>query len=64
MTVLCWQQLEGLNACIPYGGSKLGIGRTLTTESLAVFMLQEVCHKNGLYNGTNPSHCAYYKGQF
>ena len=56
MSVLRWQQLEGLNTCLPYGGSKLGIRRTLTTESLAVFMpfhVQEVCHKNGLYIGNN-----------
>ena len=56
MSVLRWQQLEGLNTCLPYGGTKLNIRRTLTTESLAVFMpfhVQEVCHKNGLYIGNN-----------
>ena len=56
MSVLRWQQLEGLNTCLPYGGAKLNIRRTLTTESLAVFMpfhVQEVYHKKGLYLGNN-----------
>ena len=56
LAVLRWQQLEGLKTCLPYGGTKLTIRRTLTTESLAVFMpfrAQEVCHKNGLYLGNN-----------
>ena len=56
MSVLRWQQLEGLNTCLPYGGTKLNIRRTLTTESLAVFMpfrVQEVCHDHGIYLGNN-----------
>ena len=56
LAVLRWQQLEGLNTCLPYGRAKLGIRRTLTTESLAVFMpfrVQEICHKNGIYLGNN-----------
>ena len=56
MSILRWQQLEGLNTCLPYGGTKLRIRRTLTTESLAVFMpfrVQEVCHKQGIYLGNN-----------
>lgn len=56
MAVLRWQQLEGLNTCLPYGGTKLRIRRTLTTESLAVFMpfrVQEVCHNGGIYLGNN-----------
>ena len=56
LSILRWQQLEGLNTCLPYGGTKLNIRRTLTTESLAVFMpfhVQEICHKNGLYIGNN-----------
>ena len=56
LAILRWQQLEGLNTCLPYGGAKLGIRRTLTTESLAVFMpfrVQEICHKNGIYLGNN-----------
>lgn len=56
LAVLRWQQLEGLNTCLPYGSSKLSIRRTLTTESLAVFMpfrVQDVCHKKGVYLGNN-----------
>ena len=56
MSILRWQQLEGLNTCLPYGGTKLRIRRTLTTESLAVFMpfrVQEICHKQGIYLGNN-----------
>lgn len=56
VSVLRWQQLEGLNTCLPYGGTFLDIRRTLTTESLAVFMpfrVQEVTHKNGIYLGNN-----------
>ena len=56
MAVLRWQQLEGLNTALPYGGTKLRIRRTLTTESLAAFMpfrVQEVCHKKGIYLGNN-----------
>ena len=56
LAILRWQQLEGLKTCLPYGGTKLTIRRTLTTESLAVFMpfrAQEVCHEKGLYLGNN-----------
>ena len=56
MSILRWQQLEGLNTALPYGGTKLRIRRTLTTESLAAFMpfrVQEVCHKKGIYLGNN-----------
>ena len=56
MNILRWQQLEGLNTVLPYGTPKLSIRRTLTTESLAVFMpfrVQEVCHKNGVYFANN-----------
>ena len=56
LNVLRWQQIEGLNTVLPYGPPKLTIRRTLTTESLAVFMpfrVQEVCHSNGVYFGNN-----------
>ncbi len=56
LAVLRWQQLEGLNTVLPYGGTKLNIRRTLTTEALAVLMpfrVQEVCHKKGVYLGNN-----------
>lgn len=56
LSILRWQQLEGLNTALPFGGTKIEIRRTLTTESLAVLMpfrVQEVCHKNGIYLGNN-----------
>ena len=56
LNILRWQQLEGLNTVLPYGAPKLGIRRTLTTESLAVFMpfrVQEVCHTGGIYYANN-----------
>lgn len=54
--VLKFQQMEGLNTVLPIGVKKLNIIRTLTTESLAVFMpfrVQEICHENGIYYGQN-----------
>ena len=56
LSVLRWQQLEGLNTCLPYGGTRLDIRRTFTTESLAVmipFNVQDVCHLHGIYLGNN-----------
>ena len=56
LATLRWQQLEGLNTCLPFGGTKLSIRRTLTTESLAVFIpfrVQDVCHSRGIYLGNN-----------
>ena len=56
LTILRWQQLEGLKTCLPYGGTKLSIRRTLTTESLAAMMpfrAQEISHDKGLYLGNN-----------
>jgi len=56
LNILRWQQMEGLNTVLPYGAPKLDIRRTLTTESLAVFMpfrVQEVCHNNGIYFANN-----------
>ena len=56
LTILRWQQLEGLKTCLPYGGTKLNIRRTLTTESLAAMMpfrAQEISHDKGLYLGNN-----------
>lgn len=54
--VLNFQQLDGLNTALPIGDSKIETLRTLTTESLAVFMpfkVQEVQHTNGIYYGQN-----------
>ena len=55
-TVLKWQQLDGLKTVLPFGVRKIDAFRTLTTESLAVFMpfrVQEVYDKNGIYYGQN-----------
>ena len=54
--VLKYQQLDGLNTALPYGVRKINALRTLTTESLAVFIpfnVQEICHNNGIYYGNN-----------
>ena len=56
MTTLRYQQLEGIQTAIPFGVRKIDAFRTLTTESLAVFMpfrVQEVYDKNGIYYGQN-----------
>ena len=53
---LKFQQLDGLNTAIPFGVRKIDSLRTLTTESLAVFMpfrVQEIRHNNGIYYGQN-----------
>ena len=54
--VLRFQQLDGLNTTLPFGVRKIDALRTLTTESLAVFMpfkVQEIRHDNGIYYGQN-----------
>ena len=54
--VLNYQQMEGLNTTLPIADAKIETLRTLTTESLAVFMpfkVQEVQHRNGIYYGQN-----------
>ena len=56
LSVLKWQQLDGLNTAMPFGVRKIDMLRTLTTESLAVFMpfrVQEINHENGIYYGQN-----------
>ncbi len=56
MSVLKFQQLDGLKTVLPFGTRKIDAFRTLTTESLAVFMpfrVQEVYDKNGIYYGQN-----------
>ena len=55
-SVLKFQQLDGLNTALPFGIRKIDVLRTLTTESLAVFMpfrVQEIRHNNGIYYGQN-----------
>ena len=56
MAVLRYQQLDGLNTALPIGTRKIDIFRTLTTESLAVFMpfkVQEIQEPGGIYFGEN-----------
>lgn len=56
MAILKWQQMDGLNTVMPHGVRKINALRTLTTESLAVFMpfrVQEINHENGIYYGEN-----------
>ncbi len=53
---LKYQQMDGLNTALPFGVRKIDTMRTLTTESLAVFMpfnVQEIRHESGVYYGQN-----------
>jgi type IV secretory pathway VirB4 component len=50
------QQADGLNTALPYGVRKIDALRTLTTESVAVFIpfrVQEVSDRGGVYYGIN-----------
>ena len=56
IAILKWQQLDGLNTVLPYGTRKIDALRTLTTESLAVFIpfkVQDIMDKGGIYFGEN-----------
>ena len=56
MATLKYQQLDGLNTVLPIGTRKINAFRTLTTESLAVFIpfkVQEIMDKGGIYFGEN-----------
>ena len=56
MAVLKYQQLDGLNTVLPIGSRKINAFRTLTTESLAVFIpfkVQEIRDLGGIYFGEN-----------
>ena len=51
-----YQQIDGLNPGLPLGTRKIDSFRTLTTESLAVFMpfkVQEIMDRGGIYFGEN-----------
>lgn len=55
-SILKFQQLAGLQTALPYGVRKIDSFRTLTTESLAVFMpfrVQEIYDAGGIYYGQN-----------
>ena len=56
LAVLKYQQLDGLNTVLPIGARKINAFRTLTTESLAVFIpfkVQEIQDRGGIYFGEN-----------
>ena len=56
LAVLKYQQLDGLNTVLPIGSRRIDVFRTLTTESLAVFMpfkVQEIQDKGGIFFGEN-----------
>ncbi len=56
MASLKYQQLDGLNTVLPIGARKINAFRTLTTESLAVFIpfkVQEIMDRGGIYFGEN-----------
>ena len=56
MSVLTYQQEDGLNTVLPYGLRKIDTLRTLTTESAAAlvpFSSQDIRHKGGIYYGVN-----------
>ena len=53
---LTYQQFDGLNTVLPIGRRKINTFRTLTTESLGVFIpfkVQEIMEKGGIYFGEN-----------
>ena len=55
--ILRFQQMEGLNTVLPFGARKIDTWRTLTSESVAVFVpfnAHEVFQKGGIYYGQNP----------
>ena len=56
MAILKYQQTDGLSTVLPIGVRKINSFRTLTTESLAVFMpfkVQEIMDKGGIFFGEN-----------
>lgn len=56
LAVLKYQQLDGLNTVMPSGVKRINAMRTLTTESLSVFMpfkVQEIQDTKGIYYGKN-----------
>ena len=56
LAAMKYQQLDALNTALPIGVRKINALRTLTTESLAVFMpfkVQEIQEVGGIYFGEN-----------
>lgn len=55
-SVLRWEQIQGLQTTLPFGLHNIHATRTLTTESVAVFMpfqAQNIFHEGGIYYGQN-----------
>lgn len=56
LSVLKYQQIDGLNTALPYGLRKINAMRTLTTESTAILMpfrAHEIMEPGGTYCGMN-----------
>lgn len=56
LSVLNYQQMDGLNTVMPSGVKRINAMRTLTTESLSVFMpfkTQDIQDNKGIYYGKN-----------
>lgn len=53
---LDWQQLEGLQNCLPFGWNNLQIQRSLTSESSAInvpFNTKDLMHEDSIFYGIN-----------
>ncbi len=53
---LDWQQLEGLQNCLPFGWNTLQVQRSLTSESTATnipFNTKDLMHENSIFHGIN-----------
>src|SRR5699024_5348340 len=56
LSVLRWQQEDGLNTVLPYGLRRIHALRTLNTGSVSAlnpFSVQEIRDKGGIYYGVN-----------
>ena len=56
LSVLKFQQYDGMVTAIPYGHRKVDVFRTFNTQSVAIFMpfrVQEIYDRHGIYYGQN-----------
>ena len=56
LSVLKFQQFDGMVTAIPYGHRRIDVFRTLNTQSVGILMpfrVQEVRHDHGIYYGQN-----------
>ncbi len=56
LSVLKYQQFDGMVTAIPYGHRRIDVFRTLNTQSIAIFMpfrVMEVRNDHGIYYGQN-----------